>query len=268
MATIRHRESKSSWLRVLTAAVLLLGFGLTAAGPGGVANAARGGHGGHSGGGSRGASFSHREGSATFHMGSRSRSFGSRTEGRRTGFNSFRRSTSVPGLSSFSSSLHMRGLSNLGRMDYRPLDTRTLIGPRPVHEPQAHVTSPLRIRRGDDFPGVIGSRYSRNFPAVVGSRHFGREGYRDRDDYVRFGNDRYFDFGRYDHYRNHYRFDRNDYARFHTYGFYSYRCPTIASYDTYVFPDTFLFGNWFGSNVGWWSGNVCPSAGVTVVLVF
>ncbi len=268
MATIRHRESKFGWLHVLTVAVLLLGFGLTAAGPGGAAYAARGSGGGHSGGRSGGASFSHQGGSATMHMSSRSRSSGSFNHS--TGFGSFNRSssfrsTSVPGLSPFSSSLHMRGLSNLGRMDYRPLDTRTLIGPRPIHEPQTHFNSPLSLRRGDDFPGVIGSRYSGSFPGViggVGSRRF------DRDDFVRFGNDRFFDFGRYDHYRDSYRFDRDDYARFHTYGFYSYRCPTIVPYDTYLFPDTFLFGSWFGSDVSWWSGNVCPSAGVTVVLVF
>ncbi len=285
MTAIRHRESKLGWLHVLTVAFLLLGFGLTTVGPGGVAVAAsrsgRGGSGAMSG---RGSSGHHGTSAARSTGSSRSRSISpfTSTSGRSTGFSLSHGTTRAvtrssgpsEGLrtSSFgsASSLHMRGLQGIGGMDYRPLTTRTLIGPRPVHEPQSYVASPVITggRAGRSF-GTTGGGGSDRFLGVVGERNFGRSDRFDRSgSFGRFDNDRFFDFGGFDRHRDHYRFDRDDYARFHCYGYYRFRFPTIVAYNTFLFPDEFLFGDWFGSDVCWWSGNVVPSAGVTVVLVF
>ncbi len=269
MTTIRHRKSKLGWLHVLSVALLLLGFGLTSAGPGGVANAAR--HSGGGGGGMRseGASSGGHGRSAFRSMSSRSRSFSPGISSRSSRGSTLSHSSSSGGLrtrSFDSSSLHMRGLTGIGSLDYRPLTTRSLIGPRPVHEPQpqSHVASP--IIRGGSGRDVVRFRSSRDFGRDHDTVRFSRS-VRDRSS-GRFGNDRFFDFGRYDHYRDSYRFDRDDFARFHCYGFYRFRFPTIVAYNTFLFPDEFLFGDWFGSDVCWWSGNVVPSAGVTVILVF
>jgi hypothetical protein len=299
MTKIQQRMGKPGWFHVAVLSVLLLGFGLTTAAPGSVAYAARssgGGHSQHSMGSQGAPSRSHGQSTMT-HIGGRSSGFGGMRQG--SSFSTFRGSAGGLTTRSFANSLNTSGLHGIGRMDYRPLTTRTLTGPRPTPVPLSHVAGPTisgdrshvvvggrdrdfggsgrgrdsgRFDRDRDFGGIDRGRDSGRFDR---DRDFGRidlgrdSGRFDRDrNFGRLSGYRYFDFGRFDCDRDFNRFRFNDFARFHHFGFYRFRSPTIVGFGTIIFPDLFLFGDWFGTDVCWWRGYVCPEPGVTVILQF
>jgi hypothetical protein len=257
MTTIRHKMSRSGWPHVLVLVLLLLGFGLTTAGPTGVAQAARGGWGG-------GGGMMSREGASGFHGWTASRSMGSRS---RSGFN------------------HNAGWGTAfrgsGETGFRPLSP-PFIGMqqplRPQFEARPQFAGPSMGVRGFDrlqrVPGVRQPGPS----GIIGA--FGRErgGFGDggRLAFDRGGrsfrfegrHDRFFDFDDFHHFRHFNRFDFDDFARFHRFGFFSFCPQAFFPDDTLFFPDEFLFGPWFGTNTCWWWNHVYPDSGVTVILQF